>query len=153
MNTQRSLQNIQGLHRSQPDEVPALRGASEQDLPALTKKLSPTDSTLQMRNYFSLVESHWIYKLHSRAGTMPSTRWPTQNELSGIEGFFFKCYWTFAYILWFLMLWFYGFSVWVCVSLCVCAFSIVDLHFKQALLIYNLYFKTVHSQIHNLYTL
>lgn len=90
MSTQRPWQNTWGLHRSQSDEVPALKGASEHDLLALTKKPSPTDSSLQMRNYFSLVESHWIYKLHSRAGTMPSSRWPTQNELSDIEGFFFN---------------------------------------------------------------
>lgn len=59
------------------------------------------------------------------ANPKPTSSWPTQKGLNGILVDFlsqvalgiFLSYWSFAYILWFLILWFYGF---VCVS---CTFS------------------------------
>lgn len=38
----------------------------------------------QRDSHFSPVKCHWEYQPHSRAGPMPSTNWPTQNELNDV---------------------------------------------------------------------
>lgn len=50
------------------------------------KKLAPIDSCLQRESEFSVIESHWVYKPHLKAGPMPSKKVPTQNELNGTLG-------------------------------------------------------------------
>lgn len=61
------------LHRFKPDGVPPLN-----------KKLSTIDSHWQRENQFSSMACHWEYHPHNRAGPMPPSCLPIQNELSGI---------------------------------------------------------------------
>jgi hypothetical protein len=85
------------------------------------------------------MEFHWVYKPYFKAGRMPSSRKPTQNQLGGNFGdifsmmlwlgFIFKPYWFFfAYILWFLVCFIACVCVCVCVSACVCAFLMFVLY-------------------------
>lgn len=50
MNSQHLWQHAQGLHSSKSDGVPTLRGRVDTSLLALTQKLFPIDSHLQMKN-------------------------------------------------------------------------------------------------------
>lgn len=68
--------------------------------PSLNQNLFPMDSHLQMKEYFSPVESHWVYNLLLRAGPTHSNRWSTQNELNDIfEGSWSQNFRTFYLFL------------------------------------------------------
>jgi hypothetical protein len=52
---------------------------------------------------FSPMESHWVWKAHLRAGPRPAVDGHTKSMIL-LEGFFFKSYKSFTYILWFPIL-------------------------------------------------
>lgn len=117
----RLWQHEQNLHRFKPDRIPALRWGSGHRLPSLTKKLSLIDNHLQRKTQLSPVKSHCAYKSHFRVGAMPSSRWLTQNQLSGIfVGLLFPIalYGTFL-SHWSFMVSDFVFMV-LCVHVCVC---------------------------------
>lgn len=77
---------------------------------------------LKRENLFSPKESRWV---HIRAGSMPSSRWPTQRTPWGFSGVpcltelcqgLFSPHGSFAYMLWFLILFL---RVFLCVQMCV----------------------------------
>lgn len=95
---------------------------------SLTQRPSSIDNTWQRKNYFSLTESHWVYKPHLRAGPMPSSIWPHNMVFLEI---FCCCCWkmlypgfsssplqVFVYTVWFLILCFYEYFVYR--SICMC---------------------------------
>lgn len=94
MSSQRLWQQVPGLHRSQPVELPALRWGSRCELLFPTKNLSAINNHSQRKNSFLQGISLVIQTILSlRAGPMPSNRWPTQNEFKGLfilEDFFFN---------------------------------------------------------------
>lgn len=121
--------DIDSTHKSKQMEISALRRESGHYLPTLTQKLAPTDNYSQRKKSFSPIESHWVYKLHFNASSWQQQTHPTQKKLNGAFWRIFCLinalsehalpYWSFACILWFLILWFFGFyvCVWVHVSL------------------------------------
>ena len=76
---------VQGLERSGPDEVPVLRD----DMWAHAPILNPVDNFTQRKNWFSPMESLWVYKLLLRPGPMPSSRRLTQSKSNDIFGALF----------------------------------------------------------------
>lgn len=65
-------QHTQGLHKFKPSVVPELRREVDTNSPAVTQKISPTDTLSQMKNEFSSRESHWVHKPLFKVGPMPS---------------------------------------------------------------------------------
>ena len=105
INSQSLWQHAQGLHRSKSDGVPVLKSEVDTN-PYLNQEAVCNWYLLANKELFSpREESHWVHKPHLRTGPLPSSRWPTQNELHSILGVFYI-----------IMLWaFFTFSV-----LCVC---------------------------------
>lgn len=54
----------QGLHRSKPHKIPALRGWRGNELLPLTKKFSGISINLQSKSYLSSMARHWAYQPH-----------------------------------------------------------------------------------------
>lgn len=136
----RPWQHTHSLHWSKPDGVPSAERASGHEPSSLTQRLSPVVNCLQRKNwFFSQMKSHWVHTIHSRAGFMPKSKWPTQNELNGISGsfFFLFCFvvWAFfkTWLVCCLHIWVSDFVLpwilFVCVSLCICAYHIFSLFF------------------------
>lgn len=71
-----------GLHGFAPAGGPRV----EDEVYTLPQKLSRTENHSQMKIRFPPREFHWENKLLYRVDCMPSSRWATENELSGILG-------------------------------------------------------------------
>lgn len=150
MISQSLQQHTQSLHRSKPDCFWCWERKWTQ-APFLTQKLPPMNNCSQRKKSFS----QWSLtgcKTHTRRQVSPiaNNKGPTQNEPSGdifggwfiffacLSGFFapllsqnalselyFKYYRSFAYLLWFLILF-----QWVC-CVCECVFISVSICFLQ----------------------
>jgi len=118
--------NLPGQHTS-------TRKRSTQELSSTTKKLSPS-TKLPQRKWALPGQSWWVHQPHVRADPTPAEAKEAQRCFwdglahVALSGHFLPFY-SFAYILWFLLLCFYRFRVSmhvylyvpVCMYLCVCA--------------------------------
>lgn len=96
-NSQRLWQNTQGLHAFQPDTPNTENGRKA---PLLTKKLFVVNNCCcESRNWFSLLEWHWVYQPQYRADSMPRHSWLTQNRFHSLEHF--------GFLIIVLLLWFF----------------------------------------------
>lgn len=73
-----------GFHKSQS------QSESEHQPTSITQKISPIYIYLQVKKIVFSMDSHWVHKPCFRLGLMPSSRWPTQNKVSGTFGFLFS---------------------------------------------------------------
>lgn len=115
MNSQRLWQHEQNLQIFKPEEIQAHTERNGHWVAPLTKNIFAIDTHLQRENQFSPTEFHSACPPHVVAGSIPRSRWSTQNELSGVFVDFcsillclLRCilsYWSFACLFWFLLLW------------------------------------------------
>jgi hypothetical protein len=61
-------------------------------IPNKKKKLSLIDNYSQRKNWFSTIQSCWLYKSHLSTRPMSCNVWPTWNELRGICGYILSHY-------------------------------------------------------------
>lgn len=76
-------------------------------VPSQNKKLFTTDTFWERENQFSPTEWHWLHQPHARAGPMPRSIWPIQNNST----FLCVCFsWYFLSFDVFVLVWvFYSF--------------------------------------------
>lgn len=82
---------------------------------ALTKKLRAID-TQREKNQLSPMECHWAYQPYFRAGPMPGSSCPTQDELHGI----FVDFWSHFTVLALFVLLVFCFDIHFCGDLRMC---------------------------------